>query len=167
MERRAMRQTRWPAVALLSVLFIVCMATARAEGPEEGGFLTIRSAQAESHYSTARLRALPQHEIVTHTAVTDGPQHFTGPLMRDLLADAGVKAAEIMALALNGDEIVIPAKDFRQFDAIAAIEMNGTTLSYRDKGPVWIVYPRDDHRELQDNLYDSRWVGQLTLIDAR
>jgi hypothetical protein len=39
--------------------------------------------------------------------------------------------------------------------------MDGQYLKIMDKGPIWIVYPRDQYRELQDSLTDKRWVWQL------
>jgi len=110
---------------------------------------------------------LPQHELTTHTSVTDGPQRFGGPLMRDLLQEAGLQADNVLAVALNDYEIEIPTSDFARFDVIAATSMNGQPLTLRDKGPIWIVYPRDEHKELQDIRYDYRWVWQLARLEAR
>lgn len=118
-------------------------------------------------YDADRLAALPRHRIVTHTSVTDGPHTFAGPLMRDLLADAGITADNLLAIALNDYEIAIPTTDFTRFDVIAAMTMNDQPLTARDKGPIWIVYPRDDHAELHDILYDHRWVWQLTRLEAQ
>jgi hypothetical protein len=45
--------------------------------------------------------------------------------------------------------------------------MDGERLLPRDKGPIWIVYPRDDFPELTDIRYDYRWVWQLTRLEIR
>jgi hypothetical protein len=34
----------------------------------------------------------------------------------------------------------------------------------RDKGPLWIAYPRDFNKVLQDSRYDARWVWQLNKL---
>jgi hypothetical protein len=39
--------------------------------------------------------------------------------------------------------------------------MNGKQMEVSDKGPIWIVYPRKDHPELQDSKFNDRWVWQL------
>ena len=127
----------------------------------------LRADGSVAELDVAAFEALPQHEIITHTSVTDGPQRFTGPLMRDVLKAAGVEAKSVLAIALNDYEIEIPTSDFTRFDVLAATEMNGEALTPRDKGPVWIVYPRDDFPELEDIRYDFRWVWQLTRIEAR
>lgn len=118
-------------------------------------------------FGADQLAGLPQREVITHTSVTDGPQRFSGPLMRDLMDGAGIAAENVIAIALNDYEVEIPTADFVQFDVIAATSMNGEPLTPRDKGPIWIVYPRDDYAELQDIRYDYRWVWQLIRIEAR
>ena len=40
-------------------------------------------------------------------------------------------------------------------------------LTPRDKGPVWIVYPRDNHGVLADIRYDMRWVWQLVALHVQ
>jgi hypothetical protein len=111
---------------------------------------------------------LPVHELSTSTAVTEGIQHFEGHLMRDVLALLRREEGEVVTLgALNGYEIEIPMEDFHRFDVVLAHSMNGERLSPRDKGPYWIVYPRDQHQELQDIRYDIRWIWQLNRIEIR
>jgi hypothetical protein len=41
--------------------------------------------------------------------------------------------------------------------------MNGQELA-RDRAPIWIVYPRDDFPELQDEKVNTRWVWQLSSL---
>lgn len=130
--------------------------------------LTIETASGKTEtFDRARLLALPQQELVTHTSVTDGPQTFTGPLMRDVLGAAGVSGDTLTALALNDYEIELPTEDFMQYDVLAALEMNGEILTPRDKGPIWIVYPRDHFVELQDIYYDYRWIWQLARLEEQ
>ncbi len=141
---------------------IVCAAAALpawAEAP----ILTLTGAVEGAPVTLSRtdLTALPQHEIRTSTTVTDGTPVFEGFLMRDLLAAHGAEGTQVVALALNDYRITIPTADFADFDVIGALYMDGVALSPRDKGPIWIVYPRDDHRALQDIRYDTRWVWQL------
>ncbi|WP_292284964.1 molybdopterin-dependent oxidoreductase [Marivita sp.] len=113
------------------------------------------------------LAALPRATLETRTVVTDGVRHFTGFYMRDLLDLLGAEGETVVATALNDYEIEIPREDFRQFDVIVATHMDGARLEPWDKGPLWIVYPRDDHAELQDLRYDYRWVWQLTHLEIQ
>jgi hypothetical protein len=45
------------------------------------------------------------------------------------------------------------------------MQANGKRLSLRDKGPIWLIYPLDDHAELQDPYYTIRLVWQLTKME--
>lgn len=112
------------------------------------------------------IRDLPPRQVETTTSVTDGVQSFEGVLVRDLLALVGATGETVTARALNDYFVDIPAEDFQRFDVILAHSMNGEPLSPRGKGPLWIVYPRDDHSELQDIRYDYRWVWQLNRLEV-
>lgn len=113
------------------------------------------------------LAAMGWREMTTSTSVSDGPQVFGGVLMRELLGFAGAAGDQVTATALNDYVIDIPISDFHDYDVLAALTVNGAAMTRRDKGPVWIVYPRDDHPELADIRYDMRWVWQLTALHVQ
>ncbi|WP_018870478.1 molybdopterin-dependent oxidoreductase [Thioalkalivibrio sp. ALgr3] len=115
----------------------------------------------------AMLDRLPERELETSTVVTDGVNHFEGFLMRDLLEALGAEGDEVVATALNDYIVDIPMEDFHDYDVIVAHTRDGEALTPRDKGPLWIVYPRDDHAELDDIRYDYRWVWQLEHLEVR
>ena len=50
---------------------------------------------------------------------------------------------------------------------ILAMQADGTRLSIRDKGPIWLMYPVDDFPELQDPKYNLRLIWQLTVMELR
>ncbi|MCO5121904.1 MAG: molybdopterin-dependent oxidoreductase [Burkholderiaceae bacterium] len=113
------------------------------------------------------LQALPRHAMETTTVVTDGIRRFEGFLMRDLLELVGAQGQTVTASALNDYVIDIPMEDFERFDVLVATHMDGVRLLPSDKGPLWIVYPRDEHEELQDIRYDYRWVWQLIRLEVQ
>ncbi len=117
-------------------------------------------------FDEAMLAALPSTALETTTVVTDGVKQFDGFLMRDLLALVGAEGETVTATALNDYIIDIPMEDFERFDVLVATHMDGQRLLPSDKGPLWIVYPRDDHAQLQDIRYDYRWVWQLVRLDV-
>ncbi|PAU76216.1 molybdopterin-dependent oxidoreductase [Halomonas salipaludis] len=121
----------------------------------------------EAHIDRSLFASLPRQTLDTTTVVTDGVSHFEGVLMRDLLDAVGAQGDEVVATALNDYIIDIPMQDFHDYDVLLADTMDGETLTPRDKGPLWIVYPRDDHSELQDIRYDYRWVWQLEQLEIR
>lgn len=113
------------------------------------------------------LKALPAVQLETTTAVTDGVRRFEGFLMRDLLRQVQATGSTITASALNDYVIEFSADEFDRYDVLVAYEMDGEPLLPSDKGPLWIVYPRDQHLELQDIRYDYRWVWQLRRLDIK
>jgi len=121
---------------------------------------------ASAVFDEAMLAELPSAVLETTTVVTDGVKQFDGFLMRDLLAFVGAEGETVTATALNDYVIDIPVEDFERFDVLVATHMDGQRLLPRDMGPLWIVYPRDDHAELQDIRYDYRWVWQLVRLDV-
>jgi hypothetical protein len=49
----------------------------------------------------------------------------------------------LRAKAINDYAIDIPLSDAVQGGPIVAYRLDGDTMSVRDKGPLWIVYPYD------------------------
>lgn len=148
---------------LASGLTIVMLAQ---PGAAQDAVLTLTGKMLEGEIVLSRedLSALPQQTLVTSTSVTDGRATFEGFLLRDLLEAYNARGKMVVARALNDYKMEIPYSDFERFDVLGALSMDGETLGPRDKGPIWIVYPRDDHAELQDIRYDTRWVWQLVSL---
>jgi hypothetical protein len=44
------------------------------------------------------------------------------------------------------------------------MKVEGKVLTIRDKGPLWIVYPKDAHEVLNDVQYYARSVWQLNKL---
>lgn len=120
-----------------------------------------------ARFDRAMLEALPRAQLDTGTSVTDGVHHFEGVLMRDLLASVQVHGRTVVATALNDYVMTFDIAEFDRYDVLAAWSMDGNALQPSDKGPLWIIYPRNDYRELQDIRYDYRWVWQLVRLDVQ
>lgn len=129
--------------------------------------VTGRIAGGPVTFDISELRALPATTLQTSTVVTDGTHRFTGVSMRSLLAALRAEGEVVTATALNDYAVDIPMSDFENYDVILAYSMDGEALRRADKGPLWIVYPRDDHAELQDIRFDYRWVWQLAELEVR
>ncbi len=164
------RQLLWLALLLLPIAQAAASPLAAPEGPpllKVSGNISQTNKADAAHLDRAMLAALPRHELETSTSVTDGVNRFEGFLMRDLLEKLGAEGETAAAIALNDYLIEIPMADFHDYDVLVADTMDGEALTPRDKGPLWIVYPRDDHRELQDIRYDYRWVWQLYRLEIQ
>lgn len=115
-----------------------------------------------SAFDLATLEKLPQREFATTTDWTDGERRFRGVLLRDLLAAVGAQGALTRAGSRTDYVVDIPMSDVLRYDMLIATHMDGEALQPSNKGPLWLIYPRDEHRELRDPLYNSRWVSNLT-----
>ncbi|HEY8610973.1 MAG TPA: molybdopterin-dependent oxidoreductase [Roseomonas sp.] len=137
---------------------VLLSVTGRVSRPNRG---------AQADFDRAMLEALPSHSLSTATNWTSGVRRFEGPLVRDALAQAGAQGERAMAVALNDYAIEIPMTDFEEYDVILALRMDGQALTVRNKGPIWLVYPRDEHPEIRNSMYDSRWIWQLRTLQVR
>jgi len=120
-----------------------------------------------AHLDIEMIGSLPAHSLSTTTAVTDGIRQFDGFLMRDVLRLVDAQGKMVRAQALNNYSVEIPIADFHDYDVLLATHMDGKKLLPSGKGPFWIVYPRDDWRQLQDIRYDYRWVWQLHRLTVK
>lgn len=163
--------------ALLAVVVaawsLLAPASAGAEGlpqPQGAPVLIVDGAVTRTNrdgaavFDRAMLEDLGLHRVRTSTTWTEGARTFEGVLARDVLAAAGARGATVLAQAVNDYRIDIPVSDFADYDVLLALRMDGRDLTLRDKGPLWIVYPRDAHADLQNGALDHRWVWQLNRL---
>ncbi len=125
------------------------------------GNISVKNSDKGAEFDRDMLYALGPTEIRTTTTWTDGVQVFEGVLARKVFERVGAQGTTVMATALNDYTAPIPMEDFQNYDVLLAMKMNGEEMKVSDKGPIWIVYPRDDQPVLQDTLYNERWVWQL------
>lgn len=121
--------------------------------------------QATRTFTLPQLKALGVTQLTTSTAWTEGVSEFEGVLARRVIAELGpISSSHVMALALNDYRADIPLSDFHDYDVLFAWSMDGRQLTRRDKGPLWIVYPRDAVPQLREERYEHRWVWQLSRL---
>lgn len=157
---------------LSTVLIIVALLAGPIAAWGEETLLTInRSVNGLSdviELSRSELQQLDQIELRTENEFVDGVTTFTGPLARDVLDSVGRGVQNTVLLtAANDFQVEIPITDFDNYDVVFALSANGETLSPRDKGPIWVIYPMSQHNELQDPVFNARLIWQLVRIDIR
>tara|TARA_R110001599_G_scaffold296915_2_gene501159 strand:- start:688 stop:1203 length:516 start_codon:yes stop_codon:yes gene_type:complete len=120
----------------------------------------------EAHFDKAMLESLRQHETITRTPWHDGVMRFSGPLVRTILEAVDAEGEDIRVVALNEYAATVPISDFENYDVILAMQANGKALRIRDQGPLFVIYPFDQHPELLDEEIFSRSVWQVARIDV-
>ncbi|PMR73260.1 oxidoreductase [Billgrantia endophytica] len=118
----------------------------------------------ELHLDRTLLMSLSPSVIETETPWTEGVGRFKGPLVRAILDAAGARGDTARVHALNGFEAEIPVTDFHDYDVILAIERDGEAIAVRDLGPVFVLYPFDDHPELLTETIRFRSVWHVGTI---
>lgn len=159
-----------------SLIFVLCLPSfgAVSAALDERGatapLLTLRTDGQTLELTQEQLLALPQQRVATTAAWLQGAKVFEGPLVRDVLAllDVELGATTTVTLrTLDDYEITVSLEDYLSWDVIIAHSMDGTALSLLDYGPLWVVYPRDDHAVLQDSRFDHRWAWMLNSITVK
>ena len=128
------------------------------------GNIQLTNAYRQADFDIAMLMSIPSTQIVTTTPWTEGSVLFEGVSMNTLLSHVASKGLEVEVTALNDYTVRIPIEDFTKFNPIIAYKMNGKLMAVRDKGPLWLIYPLDDHEQLQSAKYRDRMVWQLRTI---
>jgi hypothetical protein len=121
------------------------------------------NAPGEAQFDRDMLEALGPASIEVTSPWSDRKQVFEGVSMQAVLNRVGARGKTIKASALNDYTISIPFSDLK-YNPILAMRVDGTVLTMRDKGPLWVVYPRDTYKELQDAKIASRWVWLLNRL---
>jgi hypothetical protein len=116
--------------------------------------------------TVADLEKMPQTRIVTATPFLPGTATFEGVLLRDLLKSANLTAPMLVMTALNDYRVEVPASDAQDYDVIVAYKVDGKYMRVRDKGPFWLIYPLDQHPELQNEMTATKMIWQIRTIDG-
>lgn len=156
-------------VAVASVSYALDMSKDQAVGPvvlKINGKIGTKNTAGGAVFDDALLDALPQKSFVTETPWTKGPVKFTGPLLSDVLKAVNASGTNIKAIALNDYKVNIPMEDAKKYGVILARQMDGKTMTIRDKGPLFVMYPFEQFPEIKTSVYFSRCIWQLQSISV-
>lgn len=144
--------------------------TARSAAPQAKvilrvtGQVTRADAEGQVAFDEAALDALPQHSFTTTAPWFKEKSTFTGPYLSDLLEAVGAKGTTLTFRALNDYKVQVPVSDATQFRPILARKINNKTISVRDKGPLFLIYPFDSDPNLNTEVYFARSIWQIKSI---
>lgn len=112
------------------------------------------------------LMALPSTTFETSTIWTDGVHSFTGVSLADLGQALDLESGTLIATAINDYTVEISLTEAVEGGPIIAYLMDGATMSVRDKGPLWIVYPYDSNAAYRTEVTYSRSIWQLDRLEV-
>ena len=113
----------------------------------------------------AGLEKLGMVSFQTTSPWYNGRTTFTGIPVQKLMDYVGAKGSVVKVTALNDYTTVIPLSDFKKYNVILALKINGEYMRIRDKGPLFIVYPYDSLPELNNQIYYSRSAWQVSRMN--
>lgn len=154
------------ATALLST------AQAALEPPEGETVLVIQGMIGQRNCSQglcldlAMLKALPQHTVVITHPSGEGQHAYVGPLLRDVLILAQASGDQLSLRSPNDQELQFVFGDVATIGPVLAWQEDGLPMHTRDKGPLWLILPLDEHPAMTQMKYLSTVVWQLAMIDV-
>ena len=166
------RASAFVAVLAFSLALVAGPATAEHLDAPKGEVILVVSGEIEltnhpheAHFDRAMLEEIGLEEIRTTTLWTEGQQVFEGVPLHRLVTYLKGAGGSLRVLALNDYAVEIPWEEANAEGPILAIRNNGESLSVRDKGPVWMVYPYDAEEKFQNEVTYARSVWQLERIE--
>lgn len=125
------------------------------------GNIEVTNSPKGAEFDRDMLYSLGTSTLNTTTAWTDGVQAFEGVRLSAVLERVGASGTMITATAINEYVTPIPLAEAETYGVLLATRMNGEDMTVRDRGPIWIVYPRDSFPALMEPAFNDRWVWQL------
>lgn len=116
-------------------------------------------------FDIASLEKLGTVSFQTTSPWYNGRTTFTGIPLQKLMDYVGAKGSVLKVTALNDYTTVIPLSDFKKYNVILALKINGEYMRIRDKGPLFIVYPYDSIPELNNQIFYSRSAWQVSKMN--
>lgn len=156
-----------------TVLLLSGMPAHALDKPRGAVILTVTGAITQTNdgnraaFDRAMLERLGRASFRTTTPWTDGVMEFEGVPVKAVLDAVGIRGRKLRATAINDYSIELDAAEFDTVPALMAMRMNGTDLRIRDKGPIWIVFPRDDMPSLRNEANHFKWIWQLKTIHVQ
>ncbi|WP_284179847.1 molybdopterin-dependent oxidoreductase [Rhabdaerophilum sp. SD176] len=113
------------------------------------------------------LVALGVRQIKTRHSWADGVTTFEGVPLAAVLDAVGAQGTKIRAVAINNYAVELDVAEIRKYPVILAMKADGQELRRRDRGPLWVVYPRDSFPELADEKHNFKWIWQLRNLEIQ
>ena len=131
---------------------------------EISGNIQVTNIDGEAHFDRKMIESLATETIVTSNHVLSEPATYRGPVLADLLNRIGASSDTIMVTALDDYTAELKRSDIEKYRVLLATHENGKLMTIDDRGPFFIVFPFDQHKELRRDLYYNLSVWQISSI---
>ncbi|KZY48265.1 oxidoreductase [Roseovarius sp. HI0049] len=141
------------------------------DAPQGDVVLTVSGAITETNsgetaaFDMDMLKAMPATTFETTTVWTEGKSTFAGVVLAEILDRLGATGGTVVASAINDYSIEIPVESITPSAPVVAYELDGASMSRRQKGPLWIVYPYDSDAAFRTEVIYARSIWQLDRLE--
>lgn len=151
------------ACTLAATLQLFTCASAQAA---EKLFSLIKADGSVTDVTDEDFAAIGAVEISTRlVGETDTVSKVRGPRFAAVLDHFGMDGDTVRVTGLDEYSADLPVDELKQYPVVLAYEIDGERLTVRSKGPVWVIYPFNDHPEIEDQLREARSVWQVRDIE--
>lgn len=157
----------------LSMMMLSTQAKADLTVPEGRVLLSISghieetNAGDRAELDRGMLEELGLVDLRTQTPWTEGEPLFTGVPLERVLDLVSATGSVVRASAANDYAADIPRSTIQEGGAFLAMTMDGQTLTLRDKGPLWIIFPWSEQPDLDRAELHNYAVWQLLSLHVR
>ena len=153
---------------ILTLFFLSLPVNSNAADPILSiGGLTDKTTKAPLQLTLEEFEAIDMSTVITKTPWHKEVTTFSGISGTALLKFLGARGTEVDAIALNDYKVAIPVSDFMNSGLILATRKNGTPMSIRDKGPIFVIYPFDADPKLDNEVIYGRSIWQIKELNFR
>lgn len=133
------------------------------------GAIDLPNVGDEAHIGREHLESLPRERFRTRTPWSEEPDghEYEGVRLSVLLEAVGARGTRLEALGFDDYAATLEGLDFERYPIIVADTQDGEPLTLRTLGPLWIMFPFDDHPELETQTNTASAVWQLIEMDVR
>ena len=127
-------------------------------------FLSLKVGSKTIAVTEAQLSALPQRVIVTSTNWAKKGS-YKGPYLNDVVGLAGRGSVQKLTVyTWDHFKVDIPFSDLAKYGVILATSLDDKRLKLDDWGPMFVMYPYDDYKELRRPAGLNKMAWQVCRI---
>ncbi|CAG9298005.1 putative pterin-binding protein [Celerinatantimonas diazotrophica] len=111
------------------------------------------------------LQKFPQYIYKTTNRWVDKPHQYKGPLLADILKSVHAESPRLTLVALNDYRVNMDMSKVIKYKPILAWSDDGKTMTVRDRGPLWLMFPLDSYpKALKNTGMNTYMIWQLRKI---
>lgn len=118
-------------------------------------------------FTLRTLQSMPATTVTARGPADDRVSEWRGVPLAYLLRQLHVRPpanAQLRMRALNDYSVIIPASDISRYSPVIAYQRDGQPMPVESLGPLFLMYPFDQHHELRTQKYYNRAIWQLSEI---